>query len=404
MFETILIRRSDIKGQSIDPGLIAEALLFYQNVHLLLDHPSLTALLKNIGPDNLFYLIDSGFLKATYVRQALGTQTTTKGGVTINDFGCFEFVGNKEKGILKRKDRIEFIFERTLGKSSATRKAARKFCSKVALKDINAGIQHPSGITGLARDDLNDPRYVRRAIELAISDIIPIFTFPNDWEFNIAPTDDGFIVGTDLNFVQLGKLYNKLYGGNTKLTPALFLNYILESRADICFASQYLSEIVTTSTSSKIMELKFINLLEKKYKNAHDIEIFQKINLGNARAIRQAINSGEREFGEFIAILEKATKFKHWLKNVHPDEGLLEEYYRTITASTWADNLPTKSIRFAVCTAGGLLIDAIAPTGLGTAAGVTLGAADSFIIDRFLKGWKPNQFIEDLGEFVEKIE
>jgi hypothetical protein len=34
------------------------------------------------------------------------------------------------------------------------------------------------------------------------------------------------------------------------------------------------------------------------------------------------------------------------------------------------------------------------PTGLGTAAGVSVGIADTFYLDRLIKGWRPNLFIE----------
>jgi hypothetical protein len=38
---------------------------------------------------------------------------------------------------------------------------------------------------------------------------------------------------------------------------------------------------------------------------------------------------------------------------------------------------------------------------LGIPAGLALGATDSFIVDRLLKGWRPNQFIEGpLRDFV----
>jgi hypothetical protein len=41
-----------------------------------------------------------------------------------------------------------------------------------------------------------------------------------------------------------------------------------------------------------------------------------------------------------------------------------------------------------------MLADAAAPTGLGTSAGISVGAADSLLLDRLIKGWKPNQFID----------
>jgi hypothetical protein len=37
----------------------------------------------------------------------------------------------------------------------------------------------------------------------------------------------------------------------------------------------------------------------------------------------------------------------------------------------------------------------------GAAVGVGLSAADTFLLDKLLKGWKPNQFVEGpLKEFI----
>ena len=52
----------------------------------------------------------------------------------------------------------------------------------------------------------------------------------------------------------------------------------------------------------------------------------------------------------------------------------------------WADNLPPKTLRWLIFTAAGIP--------LSLAAAVGLGAADTFLLDKLIKGWKPNQFIE----------
>ena len=47
MFEKIVLKRS-IDGPPISLGELAEALLFYQNVHLVLDHSTLSHLIESI--------------------------------------------------------------------------------------------------------------------------------------------------------------------------------------------------------------------------------------------------------------------------------------------------------------------------------------------------------------------
>lgn len=81
-------------------------------------------------------------------------------------------------------------------------------------------------------------------------------------------------------------------------------------------------------------------------------------------------------------------------------KDLLKEYFKEATAATWVDGLPVKSLRWSVFTAIGLGVDALGAGGVGTIAATALGAADTFLLDRLLKGWKPTQFIEALRPFV----
>jgi hypothetical protein len=45
-------------------------------------------------------------------------------------------------------------------------------------------------------------------------------------------------------------------------------------------------------------------------------------------------------------------------------------------------------------TGAAAVLGAIAAPEIGIASGIALNAADYFLIDRLIKGWKPNQFIE----------
>jgi len=103
-----------------------------------------------------------------------------------------------------------------------------------------------------------------------------------------------------------------------------------------------------------------------------------------------------------LGVLEEAQKFKEWLKGAHPEIGLLQEYYTAATAKTWADKLPGKTLRFAIFTGLGAFAEAFFPTGLGIVGGVGIGAADTFILNKFLEGWRPSQFVEaKLSSFID---
>ena len=84
-------------------------------------------------------------------------------------------------------------------------------------------------------------------------------------------------------------------------------------------------------------------------------------------------------------LLKEARKFKDWLQQQEPSVSLIHEYYKALEKETWLDKLPTKAIRFLIFTGGGLLVPALGSLGLS--------AADTFLVDRLLGGWKPNQFV-----------
>jgi hypothetical protein len=102
-----------------------------------------------------------------------------------------------------------------------------------------------------------------------------------------------------------------------------------------------------------------------------------------------------KSFDDLLKLLDKAAKFKAWLKNQKPDENLCKNYLREVTASTWIEKLPAKSLRWTLFTGAGLAADSVGAGGIGTAIGVGVSAADAFLLDKIIKGWKPNHFVNE---------
>jgi len=67
MFESIVIREVNRRG-SIDLGLLAEVILFYGQVHLLIDRSMLTGLTKELGSKTILRMLRSGYVRGTYIR------------------------------------------------------------------------------------------------------------------------------------------------------------------------------------------------------------------------------------------------------------------------------------------------------------------------------------------------
>jgi hypothetical protein len=78
MFEKIVLRNSEHES-GITPGDLAESLLFYQKVHVLLDINSFKFLLDGIRIDRLLSLIRKKRITAYYAEDMLMTRNEVQG-------------------------------------------------------------------------------------------------------------------------------------------------------------------------------------------------------------------------------------------------------------------------------------------------------------------------------------
>lgn len=129
------------------------------------------------------------------------------------------------------------------------------------------------------------------------------------------------------------------------------------------------------------------------YKNLNSVSAFQRIILPESKDIETIINSKEKPFYDFIKLLEKAQEFKKWKKEIPEEKNFIEEYTKAISKnSTWIERLPIKIMRFIIFESLGATLDMLGSNGL---ASLGLSSFDSFIIDKLIKRWKPNQFISN---------
>jgi hypothetical protein len=150
------------------------------------------------------------------------------------------------------------------------------------------------------------------------------------------------------------------------------------------------------------MKLKYTHLLQRRERSINEIDLFQDLHL-DARNISGALNSKERSFDEFFELLDRAGKFKKWLSQINPDKKLAAEYFDEVTRHTWIDKLPTKGMRWVMTTGLAAAVEALYPTGLAISAAQAYSLADATVLDKILKGWKPNQFVQGpMSQFVSK--
>lgn len=153
--------------------------------------------------------------------------------------------------------------------------------------------------------------------------------------------------------------------------------------------------------STLIADTRLTGALRARLQSEKDLQIFQEFVFDDARAIREAINSGHRNMAEFAELVAEAQQFKSWIKGQPEDGDMRKAYLAEVGRLSWCDKVPRKSARWAIFTATGIALSSVTAPAVGAITGAALSAIDYFLVDQIAQGWKPNQFVEGpLREFL----
>lgn len=389
MFEKALIRGAGVDG-AVDIGLVAETLLFYRSTHLILDMASLPALIGQLGLEGFLSLLRRPEVTASYCPETPTVLTNTTAGLAQHDFGQMFWHGDSAK--TDAFDQIALLINQS--KSDATAKIIDQIRDLLKIHRLPDDV---GSIANAARSDCGDPHFVTMAARSVLNFLRPTFTVPSNMRFSLLKLDGEFAIDTNLDFDALNRLSNV-----NEISGPYILGHIVNARADTYFAADYMGELVTSPANSALIQMKHFDFIRRRLKSEDQHDVFESVVLNDARTVREVVNSNERSISEFFRLLDESAKFRDWMHSQNPDAQLVREYYNRVNKETWIGRLPGKSLRFVFFTGAGVLADLFAPTGLGTAAGIGLGAADSLLLDKLVKGWRPSQFIEGpLKRFID---
>jgi hypothetical protein len=385
MFDHVLIRRA-VGGSTISAGQIAEALFYYQRVQLFLDTGTVLNLLKQIGVENFLNLLDRKNVSAVYCEEILGTHTESVGVSQVHQFVAFSFAGSNDVGQLKTTpERLQYQVEKNGFSKKITDNFVSRFLRKVPVKKINGNHFIDGGVTVAAQRDLMDAQYVRRAVRIAVLQAEDGYDLGDKFSFDVLNSDLGNFVFTDIDFETVNnRRIQRAAPIADKITPAHLLSSILDARADMALAAHYGGDFITSRVTSSIIQVKYAEMLRRTNLNAVAQREFIEIQLPDAPCIAEIVDSGERDFKEFLTLLDRASRFKEWMASVNPDEGLIRTYIKDISKNSIVDRMPAKVLRYILTTGIG---------DFGLTAAAAIGFVDSFLVQKFLGGWRPNHFV-----------
>lgn len=395
MFEHIVLRRAE-GGDIISAGQVAEALFYYQRLHLIIDRATLFNLIRQIGIDHVLTLICRHDVTAVYCEEMLATHTTTYAATEFHGYAEITLVGDKNNQLDTPEERLQFELERQGIPKKDARRFIRDFFKLVPVRKLSGNHFLNGGIVKAAEQDLLDDVYIRQALRRAVEVMPGGYTVEHELKFELLKSDKGFCVFTNVDFNQINKKRAELTPSLEPIKIAHLLTSILDSRADLALSSFYGGDFVTSAVNSSIIQIRHAELLRRAKLNQDSRQQFIDLVLPDTPSLAEVIDSGERSFDDFLKLLDQSARFKDWLNTVNPDENLIRTYVRDISSEGWIQKLPAKSVRYMFTTAIEATFKATHP-----AAGLVAGIVDNFLLDKIFAGWRPNHFVSKrLSPFV----
>ena len=383
MFEAVTIRRQDSMSteKPIDIGYLFECLLFYRTVYVVADAQILKQLVLTLGLEILEELIDQKHLVVIFTEQHLAVSTTGNG--KIHDLGMFTAPDYSLQSEL-RKHAIALTGKRGRG---------RRIAQRLEMSILN--VRYDEAFHQGVKQVLLDSSYVQQAASAILHRSFPDFKSDNV-QFHCEKSQLGFLVHSNIDFQKLNEHYHRrVPPTHSSLSAAQILSYVYNAESHLYFAARQLSELAVDPLGSEIVSYRLLHLARRSSKSEESKTAFAKLVFNDAKAIREAVNEGRLKPADLLKVIKASTPFKKWLSNKDVDSDLIAEYYKEIAKETLIDRLPGKSIRWTTFTGVGIAAEAAFPGVIGPALSVGLTALDAFLFDKFFKGWKPNQFVEE---------
>ena len=386
MFKAItFVRQNKLdENNPIDIGYLVESMLFYQEATVVADQSILKQLIQYFGIERLIILIDEDLLKIKYTDSLVGIITNTINNTQYHDAVEISSPQHTYQDVIRR------LCVDVTGKSGKGRRLSHKIENKIQVS------KHDHVILEGTRHSILDQVYIETAVKLIIKELCPEVGDVSGVQFNTFKSADGIEVATNINFEALNQQYHKRVSpAHLTLTPAYILGHILDTEKELYFASSGLSELASSQLSAELASQKIDYIIDKSKKSSSTISNFNTFIFEESKAISEGVNSGKIDKDDLLKVLIESKKFKEWIAGLKPDKDLIKSYYEEVTKDTIVDKLPGKSVRWFLFTSLGFAADTFITGVLGTVAGITLGALDTFYLDRMISGWKPNQFIDN---------
>jgi hypothetical protein len=204
MFQSISIGRQQIGAfqPPVDFGILAEAMLYYDTVHLVADYGLLKHLLSICGPEDFLQFMEDQRLKIIYMENMIGIQTTQRGGRHYYEPVLISGPINRPRGIQAEAPKI---FGEVVGRAGRGRRLARRFI------EMASTYTYEQAVTVKTLQDFSDSDFVYVSVNQAIKYLVPEYIQKEPIKFGVRINESSIEIDTNLNFTNLNSLYRSVW-------------------------------------------------------------------------------------------------------------------------------------------------------------------------------------------------
>lgn len=384
MFNTINIH---FHSQQHTAGQLAECLLFYDQVNLVTSIDDMAKLITTIGFDELVELSHFGL--------RIITTDLTLGILPFPNFhNPYEVRVNPL--LLENEDLTHRYFSKSI--NTALHVSGAELESHISkLRELTTLYPLSKEITNQIHQEALSPFAAQLLYKELESKGAGHLLLDGTLQYKFSGNEESLKLETNMSDSFVAKEIERLQVKQI-LDHNRFLLNLATSMVFLHQSAYFDGEMMTSTSEERTIALKLNSLKGFVNNGMHDFQIIQKLANPEYHSIAATINQKRKTFRELIQLLGKAQRFKEWKQTIPDEADFLAEYSKAVAIeSKWNDNVFVKTGRWLITSTIGTIPLA------GTLAGPIVSAIDTFVIDKIMKKWTPNQFLQsDVREFVKQ--
>lgn len=395
MFDLSVIHRPGMRDGRQDLGRILETMLYYDRVHLVMGVQMFTGLWDILGPDDFGALLRYPSITTTLTPQMLAMKTDARNGIVTHRPVAIKLAGREGKRIPDKDDvgtlvrHIENLPNRPGGTRAQVNNLVKLTKVSRYEKILGSGKDSRIRLASLLKDQETIKLFIRgwgvangetiNEVALSIANI------------SVIELGDEFMITSTVSLSQM------IPNWDPKNSWGTILGNIQDYAVDLYLSNAHSADIVTAPEIAEVASARVDISLQRAQRNISQISAFEEMVFYEAHGFADAINDGLISFAEALKVIDQSRRFRTWTKGLAPDSNLIAEYHRAVSRETILQKLPASIARFAIFNGTGVVADAVA-----TGSGLISSAIDTFIVEKVLRGWRPNIFVRNVRKILGK--